>query len=120
MTHEGDFAVGGQGVYELRIRNTGLTTAAGVITITDTLPAGLTYVSGTGIGWTCSADEQNVTCTATGPIEPGVSTAIKLTVSIGLSALPGVTNLAGVSNESDRNTTNNASGNPVAVLRELN
>jgi uncharacterized repeat protein (TIGR01451 family) len=115
MTHQGDFKVGGEGIYELRIRNTGLTAVAGVTTVTDTLPEGLGYVSGAGAGWTCSAAEQVVSCTSQGSIEPGVSTAIQITVSIGPAALPGVTNLAVVANDSDRNSGNNASGDPVAV-----
>jgi uncharacterized repeat protein (TIGR01451 family) len=115
MTHEGDFAVGGEGIYELRIRNTGLTPTTGITAVTDTLPPGLTYISGVGAGWTCSATEQIVTCMTPGPIESGVSTTILLTVSVGPSAFPGVTNLAVVANESDRNNANNASGDPVAV-----
>src|SRR5688572_32344696 len=44
------------------VRNVGTLPAPGPMTLTDTLPAGLTYVSGTGSGWSCSAAEQTVTC----------------------------------------------------------
>jgi hypothetical protein len=87
----------------------------GMVTVTDTLPAGLTYVAGAGFGWTCSAAEQTVTCTNPGPIDPGTTWIIRLTVSIGPPAWPGVTNLAVISNEGDRNTMNNVSGDPTAV-----
>ena len=43
-------------------RNNG-TSAASTVTVTDTLPAGFTFVSASGTGWTCGAIGQTVTCT---------------------------------------------------------
>lgn len=40
---------------------------SGLITVTDTLPAGMTFVSAAGAGWACSALGQTVTCTRPGP-----------------------------------------------------
>ncbi|WP_188942069.1 isopeptide-forming domain-containing fimbrial protein [Nakamurella endophytica] len=34
-----------------------------LVTVTDTLPDGVDFVSGTGQGWTCTADGPDVTCT---------------------------------------------------------
>ncbi len=52
------------------------------ITVTDTLPAGLNFVSATGTGWTCAAVGQVVTCTYNGPvIAPGAS-APPITINI--------------------------------------
>ena len=45
MSHDVDFAVSTQSIYSLTVTNTGGVPTAGSITITDTLPAGLTYVS---------------------------------------------------------------------------
>ena len=116
MSHAGDFTVGDQGIYTLTITNAGFTATAGTITVTDTLPPGLAYVSAVGSGWTCSAADESVTCTSPSPLDPGASSIIKLTVEVGASALPGVTNLATVSNESDRNISNNTIGDPTVVL----
>jgi uncharacterized repeat protein (TIGR01451 family) len=119
-SHERDFAVGAQGVYTLTITNTGLTATAGTVTVSDSLPPGLTYVSGIGSGWTCSVEDQEVTCTNPGRLEPGIPSVITLTVEVGVSAWPGVTNLATVRNESDRTLANNAAGDPTVVLRGQN
>ena len=115
MSHAGDFTVGGQGVYTLAINNIGATATAGTVTVTYTLPPGLTYLSGIGDGWSCSAANEIVTCTNPGPINPRSSSTITLTVNAGASALPGVTNLATVSNQSDRNISNNTIGDPAVV-----
>jgi uncharacterized repeat protein (TIGR01451 family) len=120
MHHEGNFTVRGQGVYTLTITNTGLMPTAGTVTVTDFLPPGLTYASGTGDGWTCSADGGDVTCSNPSPIGPGASSTIWLIVDVGSAAWPGFTNLATVSNASDRNTSNNAIGDPTVVLCEQN
>jgi uncharacterized protein (TIGR03437 family) len=116
MSHDGDFTVGGQGVYTLTIANIGLTATAGEISVTDTLPLGLAYVSAAGTGWSCSATDRTVTCTTPGAVEPGASSNITLTVNVGAAGWPGVTNLAIVSNASDRNVVNNAMGDPTVVL----
>ena len=39
--------------------------------MTDALPAGLTYVSATGMGWTCNAVSNTVTCTYTANLAVG-------------------------------------------------
>jgi uncharacterized repeat protein (TIGR01451 family) len=115
MSHEGDFAVGGQGVYTVTLTNMGFTATAGTITVTDTLPPGLTYSSGAGSGWACSAPGQAVTCTNSESIVPSASSRLAITVEVSTAAWPGVTNLATVDNESDRNLTNNAVGDPTVV-----
>ena len=51
------------GTYNLAVRNNGPMSASGPFTVSDTLPANLTFVSGTGTGWSCSAAGQVVTCT---------------------------------------------------------
>jgi uncharacterized repeat protein (TIGR01451 family) len=115
MSHDGAFTAGEQGVYVLTITNTGLTATTGPITVTDTLPSGLSYFAATGAGWTCSVVEQVVTCTNPGPINPGSSSTITLTVRVEPQAWPGVTNLATVTNASDRNLANNTIGDPTVV-----
>ncbi|PJF48083.1 MAG: DUF11 domain-containing protein, partial [Chloroflexi bacterium] len=72
--------------YTLLVTNAGPSSATSV-TVTDNLPAGLTYVSASGSGWSCSFSAPTVTCTmptlnvgaapaiqivATAPITPGL------------------------------------------------
>jgi len=97
-THAGNFTVGVNGVYTLTVTNNGRAATAGTVTVTDNLPAGLTFVSGTGVGWSCSAVGQLVTCTsATSIAASGGTSAITLTAGVGAAAAPSVTNSASVS-----------------------
>ena len=115
MSHLGDFTADDQGIYHLRITNDGWTATAGTVTVTDTLPPGLTYRSGFGNCWTCSATDHVVTCTNPGSFNPGASSTIQLHVRVEVQAWPGVTNLATVTNPSDPNTANNTAGDPTVV-----
>src|SRR5713101_7550310 len=67
-SHTGNFTVGTNGTYTILVSNVGTNPTSGTITVTDTLPAGLLFISGIGNGWTCSASGQAVTCTNAGPI----------------------------------------------------
>ena len=84
-SHTGNFTVGVNGAYTITVSNAaGSGPTTGTITVTDTLPTGLTYVSGTGTGWSCSAVGQAVTCTTAGPLAAGASSnPITLTVERG-------------------------------------
>jgi uncharacterized repeat protein (TIGR01451 family) len=119
MSHAGDFAVGAKGVYSLTITNAGATATAGQVTVTDILPPGLSYFSAAGAGWACSAVQETVTCTNPGPIGPGASSAITLTVEVGPGAWPGITNFASVENASDRNASNGVISDPTVVSPQL-
>ena len=118
-THSGNFVVGSNGTYTITVSN-----AAGVepednsVTVTDTLPAGLTYVSGTGTGWSCSNAAQIVTCTHPASLAAGASfPALTLTVAVGAAALGSVTNTATVSSNSFDNTPgNNTATDPTTVI----
>src|SRR5713101_7768618 len=96
-TDNGPFTVGTNGTYTFTVTNTGGTATSSTITVTDTLPAGLTFIVGTGTGWTCSASGQTVTCTSAGPIAATASSTITLTASVGVAAVSSVMNHASVS-----------------------
>jgi uncharacterized repeat protein (TIGR01451 family) len=96
-THTGPFVVGTQGTYTISVSNAGPSDAVGPVSIADTLPAGLTYVSATGTGWACSATGQDVVCDYTGPFASGTSSDVTLVVDVGPAAEPSVTNTAQVS-----------------------
>lgn len=95
MLHTGNGQVGEVVDFTLRVHNAGPSTA-GQITIRDPLPAGLSFVSGTGNGWTCAADpDQLVSCALSDPVAAGAdSPDLVLSALVGAPAYPGVTNLA--------------------------
>ncbi len=115
-THAGSFTVGTNGVYALTVTNGGTGDTTTAITVTDALPTGLSYVSGTGTGWTCGAAAQMVTCTHAGPAAKSTSLpAITLTVGVAQTAVPSVTNTATVATTGDSNATNNIASDPTTV-----
>jgi len=116
-THSGNFTVGQNGVYTLSVSNNGPSTETGTITVTDTLPAGLSYVSATGTGWTCGAVAQDVTCTHAGPLaSSAILPDITLTVGVAAAAAPSVTNTATVSGTAfDNQAGNDSSSDPTVV-----
>ena len=74
--------------YQLVVANAGPSDAAG-LSVADTLPAGVTFVSATGTGWTCSnAGNVSVTCTAAA-LAAG-ATASPITVAVTGPAQAGV------------------------------
>ena len=78
--------VGGSGSYTLVVGNNGSAPTAGVLTLIDTLPNGVTFTSAAG-GWSCSPSSQIVTCTSSAAIANGATSTITLNVSAALAAL---------------------------------
>lgn len=73
--------VGTNFIYTLTVNNTGTAATSGMVSVTDVIPAGLSFVNATGTGWTCSAVGQNMTCTTSNQILVNGSNAIILTVN---------------------------------------
>ena len=113
--HVGTFADGTNGTYSLRIRNLGTAATTGAITVTDTLPVGLAFVSGTGAGWSIAESGGVVTATHAGPLAPGDSLTAMLTVAVSTLAVPSVTNTAWVTTALDANPGNNRDGDVATV-----
>lgn len=107
-SHSGPFKVGTEGTFVLAVKNQGQAPTSGAITVTDSLIAGLTYVSASGSGWTCGAAGQLVTCTNPGPLGPNTTTVINLIVAVGSAAFPSANNTASVSTANDTNLGNNS------------
>ncbi len=103
------FASGFNATYTLSVNNNGPQAAPGPITVTDTLPAGLTYSSGTGAGWTCGVAGQVVTCTTPGPFLKGVVQTITIVAAITSAVATSVTNIVRVIDgaNDDLDLTNN-------------
>ena len=111
-THSGNFVAGGTGQYTLTVANSSaalIEREDNTVTVTDTLPTGLTYNSATGSGWTCGATGQVVTCTHAAPLNVGASfPPITLTVNVLETAPASVVNSAAVSTPSfELNSANN-------------
>ena len=94
-SHTGDFTVGSPGTYTLLLGNSSGIPTNGPITLVDTLPAGLTYASSSGTGWTCAAAAQTVTCSYAATIAAGATAPpLTLVVNVLAGAVPGVVNSA--------------------------
>ena len=114
-THATNFTVGINNSYNLRVRNIGAGPSSGTITVQDTLPTGLTYVSFANGTWSCSAAGQVVTCTRSTAIPAASYSDITINVAVGAAASPSVTNNATVSGGGQINTTNDTASDPTTV-----
>lgn len=118
-SHTGNITVGQQGKYTLQVSNSPLAgPTTGSITVTDTLPTGLSFVSSTGTNWSCSANGQTVTCTYSGaaPASGTSLPAITLNVNVTGTAGTSVTNSATVSTPGDSNTANNTTTDTTTIV----
>ena len=122
-THESAFYLGQTGAqYTITPSNIGGFATTGTITVSDTLPDGLTYVSGTGTGWSCGAAGQVMTCTSgTAIAASGSGNPITLTVNVLMSAPYTLTNNAIVSltGQSESNTNNNIGVDTTTIMPTL-
>ncbi|MFD9000867.1 hypothetical protein ACFV0T_07830 [Streptomyces sp. NPDC059582] len=98
-SHTGSFTQGGTGAYTIDVSNAataGPTT--GTVTVTDTLPAGVTPTGASGTGWDCSVSGQTVTCTRTDALAAGASyPTITVATNVTTAAACTFTNTASVS-----------------------
>ena len=90
------FTVGSTGTFLLTVRNAGPGVAFGPLEVVDVLPAGLTYSSSTGTGWTCAAAGQTVTCRHDADLAAGATTELRLAVTVTAAATSGFVNTATV------------------------
>lgn len=105
----GTFVVGRNAVYTLTVKNNGPHTASGPLIVTDTLPSGLAFFSGTGTGWTCGASSGVVTCQNNNSLANAATSVITLTVTVTAPAAPNVTNTASVTSTTFDPTLSNTS-----------
>jgi len=96
-THTGNFTQGQVGAtYTIVVSNGGPGSTSGTVTVTDTIPAGLTATGITGIGWSCTAPAGP--CTRSDALAAGSSyPPIVVTVNVAANAPGTVTNVASVS-----------------------
>ena len=97
-THSGSFTQGQTGAtYNLTVSNSAAAgPTSGTVTVTDTLPAGLTATAIGGTGWSCILG--TLTCTRSDALGAGASyLAITVTVNVASNATASLTNQASVS-----------------------
>jgi uncharacterized repeat protein (TIGR01451 family) len=108
--------VGGDLTYTISVTNIGPDAATGV-TVTDTLPAAVTFVSAAPSA-SCSGTT-TVTC-ALGSLASGASAVVTIVVRPTPGAVPSLSNTAAVSaTERDPNLANNAAAPAVTTVRPL-
>ncbi len=114
-THAGDFKQGQTGAtYTIKVNNAGNAPTSLPVTVTDTLPAGLTATAFAGTGWTCTVAP--ISCTHDGAIAAGTDALpLTLTVNIANNAPATITNTATVAGGGDVNTTNNTATDTTTV-----
>ena len=117
ISHTGNFTQGTTGQFTIGASNDAAAEATvGDTIITDTLPAGLTPLSATGSGWSCTVSGQTVTCTTSNTINPGASAPnITLNTAVSPTASTPLTNTVSVSTPNNGNTSPTAS-DQVTVL----
>jgi uncharacterized repeat protein (TIGR01451 family) len=121
MDHSFNNFVQGQsgGFYRIDVSNVGTATTSGVVTVSDTLPTGLTATDVSGIGWTCTAGVTS-TCTQSTPLLFNNSYApIFITVAIAADAPTSVVNSVTVSGGGETNTANDTANDPTAIAAPL-
>ena len=116
-SHTGNFTLGQTGAtYSIVVTNSGSATTSGTVTVTDTLPTGLTATGISGGGWSCVL--ATLTCTRSTTRGPGGSfQAITVTVNVAANAPPTVTNSATVSGGGEINTSNNTDTDPTTIVQ---
>jgi uncharacterized repeat protein (TIGR01451 family) len=119
-THTVNFRQGGTGVYTITVSNVGVGSTIGRVTVTDTLPAGLTVTGwrgqGNNSGWTCVLGA--ITCTQTTALAAGQSyAAIILTVTVASDAPASVTNSALVGGGGELNSANNTAADVTSITQ---
>jgi uncharacterized repeat protein (TIGR01451 family) len=122
-THNGtNFTAGQNGSYNIDVQNLGPEIAVGTATVTDVLPTGLTFVSGTGTGWTCSAVGQTVTCNNSAPSIAlnAHLPALTLTVAVDGSAAASTQNTATVTHPMFDGTGGNSTSTDTVTVRGSN
>jgi uncharacterized repeat protein (TIGR01451 family) len=101
--------------YFIAVLNVGSSASSGVVTVTETPPAGLTVTALSGPGWTCTV--ATLSCTRLDPLAPASAYPdITVTTVVGAGVAPGtVTNTAGVSGGGDPNPGNNTATDPTVI-----
>jgi uncharacterized repeat protein (TIGR01451 family) len=119
-THSGNFTQGQAGAtYTVTVSNPpGMAATSGTVTVTETVPSGMTLVSMAGTGWNCPA--AGTTCSRADSLNGGASyPPITVTVNVAANAASFLTNSVSVSGggSATASTTDVATISPLQGLR---
>jgi uncharacterized repeat protein (TIGR01451 family) len=105
-SHTGNFFQGQNGAtYSLTVSNVGAGPTAGAVTVTDTLPAGLSATEIGGTGWSCTI--ATISCVRNETLAASASfPVVTVTVNVAANAASSVTNTATVSGGCELNLAN--------------
>src|SRR5580765_3572136 len=126
-THTGTFTQDDKGrTYKITVSNVGQFPTLGLVTLSDSLPAGLIARSFSGDGWTCGSIPANgtpgpatLTCTRSDSVADGTAYQdLILTVDVSCSVPATVTNSATVSGGGDNSPGNNTANDNTTVKPE--
>ncbi len=112
-SHTGTFTAGQQGAtYQITVSNPAYASSVSLLSVTDTLPTGLTATAIAGNGWTCTLS--TLTCTRSDTLSTGNSfPIITVTVNVSSSLSPStVNNQASVTS----NTITNTATDPTEIV----
>lgn len=113
-THAGNFTRGEAGTYSIEVRNVGTGITSGIVSVTDTVPAGLTGAGITGAAWDCA--QPAGPCTRMDALPPGSAyPPLRLTVNVNSGAPSVVTNSATVSGGGDETPVNNTANDRTLI-----
>jgi uncharacterized repeat protein (TIGR01451 family) len=114
-THSGAFLQGQTGAqYTITVTNSGNASTSGTVSVSDTLPEGLTATGIAGTNWTCT--QPGGPCSRSDNLAHGASyDAITLTVDVSRTAASSVTNSATVSGGSETNAANDTADDPTSI-----
>lgn len=114
-SHLGDFYAGQQGAeYLIEVSNVGTAATDGIVSVVDTLPAGLSFAGVSGQGWTCIGIQPN--CTREDSLMPGEKyPPISVRVNVTNTAPLLLVNQAAVSGLLDTNLANNTASDMTMI-----
>ena len=114
--HSGAFTQGQTGSFTLTVTNTGLGVTNGAVTVSDTLPGGLSAYALAGNGWTCSLNL--LTCSRNDTLAPGASyPPIVLSVNVAANAPASLANMAVVAGGGELNTANDVATDTAGIVQ---
>jgi uncharacterized repeat protein (TIGR01451 family) len=117
-SHVGNFTRGSAASYTIPVSNVSpYGPTSGVVTINDTLPLGITPISATGTGWSCSIVGQTVSCVRSDVLNAASSyPSITLNAVVSQSAPATLTNSATVGGGNEGNLLNDMATDVASVV----
>ncbi len=101
-------SAGSEVTWAINVVNNGADVETSMITVTDQLPATLSFISASGDGWTCSASGQDVRCETQADLAPGASAStLRVVTRLSATAAGEIVNVVLVASANSEVTTSN-------------